>query len=404
MLIRIRKKTKFNKINWGIFACALLGYSIHPLFTIIVVSLLIFNISNGKSMMIGNKISFILLIVIFLLFSIISVYKGLNTINNAIWLSSNSVLFYILGSNFSKRCNDNMACFLFFFLALVLAIPHIPITILDIFQNGLVNPERTIGIEDEQQRAVTQRTVELALAISLVGLVFEKPKPLFKSTIQIWSILLAILAELCTLHYLSRTGIALLVISIIVGSLFNLKNYLGNLIIIILGCLLLWIFWDTSLYSAFSEREIEGSSLLDFGGRSILWSLGLSMLFENPMGYESNDFIHYAHNFWLDFGKHGGLPSFILLVIFSILLLIKTFKIEKHAILSKLTRHIIFIYSIIFLVTLFTEPIHEGAPLFMYVYFMYAGFCFNLKFTNIPSKIKREKRTFLLRHKRLHLS
>lgn len=351
---------------------AVLLDQIHPLYTILCYSAIVLrHISSINHASLLTKRSF-LLVVVFFCFGYCSMHNGL-TCRNVMWLSFPSILAFLSGYVFFKDSrNQHQIIFIFLLLAIYMALPHLYITFLDIFKNGLINPERhlLILVDEDESRSVTARTVELSLAISGISFFFGK-KLNTPSNIQKCFLVLSILAMLCVLHYVSRTGIALFLIAVILGYFYKGKLSVNSLLSIVVIFVVFYLFTKSSFYSIFESREIAGSNIENFGGRTERWSMSLGMLLEHTGGYVSDG---YAHNFWLDFARHGGIISFVFLIWFSFLTLITSIKIQFLSSLALYDRLAILLYSLIFISTLFTEPVHTGASIYMYNYFLFSGF------------------------------
>lgn len=362
------------KIDFLLLLLAVILQQIHPVFVCIVFILMLMRDRirgmSYKTLCFNNIFVFI----IFAQFFYCGYTNGNLTFYNAIWYSVPSVIAVMLGHNYAiKLHNPKLIISFLFCLSLFLALPHIIITVRDIFSNGLINPDRSLSIDgyDETQRAITARTVELSLAICGISAVYIKKLNAPLRILNLF-IVLSVFAELCTLHFVSRTGIAILIIALLTG-LFFTKTEMKQVITLVIICSLVYKLFDISGFmNVFSEREIDGSSIIDAGGRTERWAIGFAALLDKPLGYNVDNW--YAHNFWLDFGRVGGLASFILLCFFSILLFFKTFKIRNFQLIGEYNCLLILVFSVTFLATLFTEPVHSGAPMYMYFYFLFAGF------------------------------
>lgn len=361
------------KVDFFLLFCAVLLQQLHPIITLVLFIVIILRDWIHYGIYQFWNLTSILLLVTLISFFYNGVNTGNVTVNNAVWYTFPSFIALIIGFDFALKFSNQKQVFYFLFLVtFALALPHVLVTGLDIMKTGLVNPERTLSIygDEDVQRAVTARTVELSLAISGISLFFVNkitpPRMIVK-----YFVCLSILAELCTLHYLSRTGIGLMFVALVFSFFRNVKlsgkTLLMILVFVVLGVILI----NSALFSLFLEREIDGSSISDVGGRTERWSYGLIFLLENPQGYHVENW--YAHNFWLDFGAAGGLWSSILLAMFSLLVLKKVFLLSKHTMLERYNSFLLVLFEIIFFLTLFTEPVHSGAPAYMYIYFMIAG-------------------------------
>ena len=362
------------KFDFILLFLAVLLQQVHPVFVCVIFILMFIRDSiRGVSYRILCFYN-IFVFVIFAQFFYCGYTNGNMTFYNAIWYSVPSVIAVMLGHNYALKLNNPKLIISFLFcISLFLALPHIIITVRDILSNGLINPDRSLSIDgyDETQRAITARTVELSLAICGIAAIFIKKlnAPLRISNLFI---ILSVLAELCTLHFVSRTGIAILIIALITGLLYKKIDAKQVIMLVMISFLVYKLFENSGFLDVFSERERDGSSIMDAGGRTERWAIGFAALLENPLGYNIEDW--FAHNFWLDFGRVGGLIAFFLLCIFSILLFAKTIKLRSFQIIGGYNCLLIVVFSVTFLATLFTEPVHSGAPMYMYMYFLFAGF------------------------------
>lgn len=362
------------KFDLMLLFLAVLLQQVHPIFVCVVfIYMFIRDRIRGTSYKL-LCFSNIYVFVIFSQFFYCGYTNGNMTFYNAIWYSVPSVIAVMLGHNFSLKLNNPKLIISFLFcISLFLALPHIIITVRDILSNGLINPDRSLSIDgyDETQRSITARTVELSLAICGIAAIFIKKMnaPLRISNLFI---ILSVFAELCTLHFVSRTGIAILIIAFITGLFYKKIDVRQAILLVMISFLVYKLFEMSGFLDVFSEREIEGSSIFDAGGRSERWAIGFATLLDKPLGYNIDNW--YAHNFWLDFGRVGGLVSFFLLCIFSILLFAKTIKLRRFQLIGNYNCLLIVVFSVTFLATLFTEPVHSGAPMYMYMYFLFAGF------------------------------
>ncbi len=352
--------------------------NVHPLLTILFFIILLVKCRKIHIRLFGDLPSLLFLASV-LLYAYGATLNGFVTMHNIVWTTVPAFLAFCIGRKMVYQLNSQKNILLWLLLmSFFLALPHMVVTIIDILSTGLVNPERTlssIGDGSDAQRAVTQRTVELSLAIAGVAFLFcknWKDIPYAKMFIA-----MSLIAELCSLHYVSRTGVVLFIIAIIIGIGCNRMSFKTVLLI---GLLLLaaYLIQDTELFNVFKNREsVSGADFASAGGRTERWTLGFMMLMNNPGGYSTGGG-WYAHNFWLDFGLDGGLWSFVALVLFSLCILITSIKLFTGK-LDKTLRFALLLFSLIFIATLFSEPIHTGARAYMFLYFMFCGMVLSLR-------------------------
>lgn len=321
---------------------------------------------------IRTSLLILVLAMIFYLEESLSTNTG--TLFNGLMLVVMSYVSYSIGAKFSSHNRTERSYFfLLLFIVVFVALPHLYITIYDIWENGLLNPERTLSIIDaDHQRAVTQRTVELSLALGSSAFFFFKTDDIILKVYKIILILVSVLALLCTLHYVSRTGLVIFGVSLILGFILQGRLSLQSILIIVIVIMIFNEVSNTELFEIYGEREIAGSSISDFGGRTNRWAWAWDYIFSNPLGGRKETY-NYAHNFWLDFGKDGGLLAFLLLVMFSLYYLFNALKTKLLCIIPKSISYISIVIAFSFFLALFTEAVHEGCPIFMYCFFIVCG-------------------------------
>lgn len=308
-------------------------------------------------------------------FSFIGFVNGSLTIQVIIYYCFGAVFFYLFGSIFSSRSSNKRDILLLLLVIFFsLAFQHLVVTIADIFITGIINPERSLQILDsDAQRAVTQRTIEISLCIGSIAFLFFHDDDQVVLRQKTVFIVLGVLGVLCAIHYVSRTGVALAFISLIVGFLFSNAKISSKIFLLVLLIVALFSVLRSEVYDVFLARETDMSNVSNGGLRFERWSYILEMLWVHPWGITNiNALEHgYAHNLWIDFGKVGGLLSMVLLILFSFRYVINTWKLQRNK--NYPLRLPILVFSIVFFLSLMTEPIHEGAPIFFFVYFLYCG-------------------------------
>lgn len=364
---------KEHRIDYILLLIALLFKFVSSYITLFFYGIIVLKDFVSKRVKFKIDIGLLLLVTAVLLYFRNAYFMGLATLHNCLWVSVLSILSYLIGKGFGLKLKDERSVYFFiFYLFFLLALSQIPITLYDIFVNGLVNPDRDIAVlgDDESQQLTTSRTIQLSMAISGIFMLFYQFKDKGLQYVRNSYIVLAIIAELCTLHYVSRTGIALFIIAFTIGGVIKQGISRRTLFFTIILLFIIYIIKETSLGAVFADREIEGSSIGDAGGRTDRWEMGLLMLLSSPNGYEWES---YAHNFWLDFGREGGLISCVVLIIFSLYALWNGYLSMKRKTIFSYLSSSIFVYSIMFPITFFTEPIHVGCPVAMYGYYIFTG-------------------------------
>ena len=324
---------------------------------------------------------FVILLLTWLIYDFLGIMNGNTSIQMSIYLTVPSLLFFNLGCQWVKHNPSITSIYLAMATIIVaLAIPHIIVTIYDIMQVGLVNAERTLSIFDEgNQRSITQRTIEISMCIGSIGLFFQRKNGTeVMKCVSIILFIISILALLCSLHYVSRTGVVISLISITIGLVFKWGISFNSIVFILLAVLFYSWVQNTELFDIYMSRENDYSNLSNAGQRIPRWEWGLQTTFGNPLG--NSNFLKaehpYAHNFWLDIGKNCGVIPFFMMCLFSFIHLLQVWKILWKRYSAQTL--VLVLWTITCYISLFTEPIHEGATLFMYVYFYFCGLCYKM--------------------------
>lgn len=292
---------------------------------------------------------------------------------------------YLIGVEFGKNIQSGrQLTFLLLLCSIAMALPHIGITFWDIRVSGLINPLRHLQLFDEEdQLATTARVIELSLCIGGIAYLFQPTIMKTDKRMKWFMVVVSIIAELCAIHYLSRTGILLFGGSLVLGFFFYRFNPRPETFLIIFALFVaIYIFWDymqgSELVSLYEEREVaEDTDLASGGGRFSRWAMGLEGLFLYPFG----DYVRVydCHNLWLDYGRCYGLFPFLLLSFFSLgnirysITIVRDRKIEKNL------RFCILLVTTIFFLGCLTECIHVGMPFYLYLYCMFCGVVKSLK-------------------------
>lgn len=284
---------------------------------------------------------------------------------------------YLIGRIYCDRYkSEEVFVFMLFFLALSLGLPHIIQTMKDIFEVGLVNPTRLLSTMDEAQRAITQRTTELSLCIAGFSLFFIPRKELKTPFLRIVFILIAFFATLCVLHYVSRTGVAFVVVTIAIGLLYRWRVSWKSVILIVLLIVFYRYMQGFELYDIFASRVTDTNNWRNAGLRSELWEWGLKYLWINPwgnVGMGEYKLDHYAHNFWIDYGISYSLIASLFMVLFSLNSVLFTINNLRKRIVTKNLSLVIVTFTIVIIMSLFTEPIIYGAVDYLMAYLLFCG-------------------------------
>lgn len=297
------------------------------------------------------------------------------------------VLFYLSGVLIAK--NSNLQSLLNILLLLTVSIAAIPLlsVIKDILINGFITIIRGVPLIGSGDEIVNATFINACFVpiISGAGLILFKCNTTFDR--QYKSILFILFAIVFILLFRigSRTGLVLSALSFLLALLSNLKRITRKrltFIIIFSAIVIAFIIYYTTLNNqillVFDSRmnsDVYGVDTV--GGRSQLWSYYLSKIFDYPFGgIPKSPFLmnSYAHNLWIDTARTTGLIPFIILIIFSTLVIKDSWWLYKHIDSNRFAFSAILLCQILILTQFFTEPILEGAPML----FMFGCFTFGM--------------------------
>lgn len=363
------------------------SFSFYP-FTLGAVAFAFYLVSKSHTQ--GNDGGLVWTILMLLFYLADSMISGSNSFNHSIILFVGAVSYYYLGHYFAIKYPDDYSIYaIFFVLMFSLSFEHIIVTMRDIFEVGLVNPLRHLEtVDDEHRRSVTQRVIDLSLFIGSISFITFSTKDHTLRRLKLFYILFGIIALLCSLHYVSRTGVAIFIISFVICVIFRWKILSFRTFLLVFITVGLWrVIQQTELFSVYASREVEGSSILDAGSRAPLWQWGWETILNNPWGLNSSKHNHFAHNMWLDFGVKGGIIVFVMMVFLTCANILKSFKIVARKYESNAFRFIVLLLSVCFFLAAFSEAIPDGNQVFFFTYFFWCGFINNIVHSRRKAKI-----------------
>ena len=255
---------------------------------------------------------------------------------------------------------------------------------LAIIDNGYVTIKRNVpifwtGIEIP----ATNMASFFVMNMCIPGLLIIGFKNLKNKWTKIILIIVYLFSLICVMRLGSRTHIAITLFAIGLAILYRFKkqdvkkNFIMFsllFLIINLGGSYLSIKSDSDLFAAYADRmDSKTNGVSSAGGRFHKWEKSINYMFKKPLGWDL-DVFGYAHNLWFDTMRVGGMISFILLLIFTILSiksLLKLFQLRSKIFLLDGQ---LLIYSICFLLVFFVEPILEGYFIVFTMYCIILGF------------------------------
>lgn len=293
------------------------------------------------------------------------------------------IAFYIFGSYVVNRLKSPKLISIFLLIFSIFFMANLYYCVIkDINENGYIDWLRSIDIVGRtmtgKSKHLSATLLGLNASLGFVGLsIFVYSRKNLSLLVRILFLVLCVLSILTVTHLINRTGLVVLVACFVCITIFMMKRHLWSVLaVVILGGIIAYFVYsfgwiDESILQAYEDRDVEGHSLKEGGGRIDRWLEGFEMLFSHPWGYSKISGTHYAHNLWLDVGRVAGFIPFIVLVLATVSYGVKFLKL-----LSKndgFLCPIFLAYNVVFFLSCMVEPIMEGFPLYFYLYVMIWG-------------------------------
>lgn len=291
------------------------------------------------------------------------------------------IIFSCGSSIIQNKIADNTLIIIILSLVICLASTSIIPNIANFIQTGeVIAPTRIVNYSEESNLSATAYGLLLSLGIAGIGTAVLQTSNSFETKIKFWLILLGIISLFCCIHLTNRTGVVLGIFALLTGILLNSSNFKGFLLVLVI-LILLFLIYELFLSGASFYAEIvesyqkrEENYTWDTGGdRFNRWDDALYQILIRPLGFSEYDDYIYAHNMWLDAGIRGGLISFGLLIVLTVLYIKYLIEFKKERYLSAFETNYIVILSIIMFSQAMVEPVIEGAYQFFLFFFFMLG-------------------------------
>ena len=284
--------------------------------------------------------------------------------------------FYWFGYDlFNRYQNDNSRQKILLIILFLYLLPLFRATFIDMALVGFINETRQLLSDmsgNNGTLAATLYGLMSSTGIGCIGVLFLKKQPLLY---KISFLVVCLLCLLAVVHLVNRTGIVILVGSILIGFIASTKMNISKLIpALFIGMLFVLVLLNSGIVSqdileAYMARENDSSyDASSAGGRTEAWLAGLENLFIYPFGWVTE---HYHHNLWLDLAKVGGWLAFIPFCYVTL----QFFKSWMNVIRFNTSSTGVMIVAVSFssLLNACVEPTIEGSMLFFSLLMMYWG-------------------------------
>lgn len=293
-------------------------------------------------------------------------------------------VFFLAGSILASRSKSSdtlikrsVLLLVFFSIVVVISIT------LDVYKTGFVSDSRNVQIlgEGEDLKNATGANAFLAPWLPMLGFAFYRARDAMESRFKIILIVLSVFALIYSLRLGSRTGVSTMFIGVLILFVFNLHQYRRAEKFWIIALLTAFLFAGSyaldieDLTVAFQDRlDSDEFGAASAGGRVELWEYYFDRLLEYPMGNipAVNSGFTYAHNYFLDVAKISGLVPTILLVLFTIVAVLRLYRLLQGNI-SPMIKSFVLGLNISFYLVFMVEPILEGGFTLFCLYLFYCG-------------------------------
>lgn len=292
-------------------------------------------------------------------------------------------LLYLVGKRISRTYKlDNIRIFFLFFISFSLSLIPLISIIIQILKSGFELSDRSMYLiwDKGTEISATGLASYFSLNLASVGLLNLSPKTYVQRKIHVSIIILFILSIICVIRLGSRTQLVIVVASFLVSYFlsFNRGHILKKIFTIIIAVSIAVYFFITlsklnEISILFQRGDASDYGIDTAGGRSVRWIDSFNSIFTDPWGWKFSRY-GYAHNFWLDVARVGGVIPLIFLIyitIASLKLYFKSFKILKKS-------HYLKIYISLIFLSIFlgfnVEPVMEGMYLLFLIFCLMTGF------------------------------
>lgn len=300
--------------------------------------------------------------------------------SNVLFQSLCPPTMYIIGKHLSEKRNIYVLLLLCISL---LAIKPIIWVILDIYNTGqLVNPERMMDFYSGSSLSATNIGAMVSLSVSSFGCLFALTSTRQELSYKIILFFLSLLGLLAVVHLINRTGLIIVVVSIVSVFCLNFSSHKSHKVLyfFVVGLFLFILFRFmyendalSDVMSFYEKRNIEGHDLKAGGGRFLMWKYGLSDVMKHPLGCDTLTRNYYSHNYWIDTASTGGLLASFYLLVATIIHTKTTFSLIKSRI-TVFVKSLFLIINVGFFVTCMVEPVMEANQLLVFMLFLFIGF------------------------------
>lgn len=276
------------------------------------------------------------------------------------------ILCYALGAMLGKEVRDYRELLSVVYLFSFISASYYIISIaMDIYNNGFLGGGRSIVLllsNDDYAKSATVIGGNFTALIAFLSLVFVSNR-------KLKYIITAFMIAYFSLRLGSRTQILLLLVALLVGYILSskvlsvTKKFFYMLFSTSILIFLIYYIFEKSEYAFFFEDRMDSKThgASSFGGRTDIWSESIGLMWSRPFGWTSLDMTTapFAHNLWLDVYKNGGVVSFFIFLLFTLLICKKIISAYKKIDVIEIKVFIV-TFCLVNFILFSMEPILDG--------------------------------------------
>ena len=331
--------------------------------------------------MVDKKAFFIILFSV--LYVIMCILQGMNSSSGLMaCILVAPITFYMFGKTVvANAAKPTHLLIILGIVALVFSAELYYRTIIDVQAYGYVKISHHLGdrLDIEDDFAATLYALNASLGLVGFSIFFSKYRKKWLLTFLYTA--LFVLSFISVTHLVSRTGVVVMVMTLVVLALYNImdrkhSNLMPVILVGIIVAIGYFILSDTGgmidvVFAYQDKGSVSGSDIASASSRVGRWLFALRNLFSHPLGWSDIARDYYAHNLWFDVDRIAGIIPFVLLVTVTVLSIKDVMVIIKTH--DKTVVPVVLAFYVAISLCCFVEPVIEGLAIYFFLYMFYVG-------------------------------
>lgn len=298
--------------------------------------------------------------------------------------------FYFFGKYLIKKYPSVVSVYIIlFFICTMFSILPFVANIRSVIENGFMYEQRNLQLLWMKNTTVQNATnigCYFALNLALLPLVFKQGIDSIEKRCSVLSLFLFATAIFSTLNMSNRTGLVIVILSLVSYIFIVRKKGMAIIIvsIIVFAIVIIYIndIWNFKTWFQYSYyfNRISNTEINDEGSRLLLWKNSIKGVLLYPYG-NLNYYVgaSYAHNLWLDVGRRSGILPMVILLLITFSVFIDFIKLLFSKYLDEFIKVLVGSFTIGFIATFFVEPILEGVFMLFFLFCFFFGIINGMK-------------------------